>query len=231
MSPHGPEQKGEFNIEQYGEKMPEEAFEMQKQYSGLAEKYAEEKYESNPQQEDLNEFSQYLKPSMKVLDLGCGAGQDSKFLHEIGIDVIGLDISEEMIEQAKKRNPDIEFIVGDFLDIKFADDEFDAVWCSTVFHHIPSKWNNRFIEKIKKILKPNGILYISAGISEKSKEKWVNADWELKSGKVKTKMYNKAMTIERMWVLLERWGFEIIKQRKNDAGDYVFIFARDKEYS
>lgn len=230
MSPHGPEKMGEFNIEQYGEKIPEASFEVAKQYDQLAEKITEGSYGTDNHKEELNEFAQYLKPNMKVLDLGCGIGQDSKFLQEIGMDVVGLDISAKMIEEAQKRNPAIRFIVKDFLGSDFKDNEFDAVWCSGAFNHFPSKWNNIFMAKVKKILKPNGILYISANITDRSKESWVNTELELKSQKVKIRMFNKALTFERIWLMLERDGFEILKQEKDEEKNKLHVFAKDIEY-
>lgn len=203
------------------------------QYSDLAEAYANSKYENNPQQEDLNDFVGLLKSNCKVLDLGCGAGQDSKFMHEAGMEIVGIDISREMINAARKRNQgaNIEFIVGDFVKNFFEDNFFDAVWCSTVFHHIPSNQNRMFIEKINRILKSGGILYISAGVGDKLQEKWTDAEWNISNKKIKTKMYNKIMKSDDFEKLISDSGFEIIKKTSNQDGDYLGIYARNNKQS
>ena len=59
--------------------------------------------------------TQYLRPGGLVLDYGCGPGRISLFLARSGFEVIGVDSSEAMIEQAKKQNMQglrVQFRVG-----------------------------------------------------------------------------------------------------------------------
>ncbi len=73
-----------------------------------------------------------LEPKDKVLDLGCGAGAISEFISdETGASVVGLDYSESAIEAAKERTnakrDRIEYITGNFNDLDFPDESFDAI--------------------------------------------------------------------------------------------------------
>lgn len=46
-----------------------------------------------------------------ALDFGCGAGRSTRFLRELGFDVIGIDISEPMLTLARQRDPDGEYLL------------------------------------------------------------------------------------------------------------------------
>jgi|GEM_PF-355408 len=216
-------------VEKIGEHDEAERVDFENQYNNLANNYADMKYEKNPQQKDLGHFSKLLKPMSKILDLGCGAGQDARYFAEAGMKVLGLDISKEMIAEAKKRNPKISFSVGDFLLFNFMDDKFDAVWCSAAFHHIPSDQNEVFIRKIKRILRSGGLLYISTGVGGSESEDWTDAEWEIKNKKIPTRMYNKIMTSKKFENLIKKFSFEIIQKSVDDSNGYEFIFAINRK--
>ena len=67
------------------------------------------------------------KKNARILDVGCGRGRTTVPLKEAGFDVIGIDISEEMIRAAKHKFDDIDFRVMDACDLKFEDETFDYV--------------------------------------------------------------------------------------------------------
>src|SRR5436309_14505290 len=48
----------------------------------------------------------------KVCDMGCGPGQVARFLRDAGVQVFGVDLSPEMLAQARRLNPDLEFCEG-----------------------------------------------------------------------------------------------------------------------
>jgi SAM-dependent methyltransferase len=75
----------------------------------------------------------------KALDFGCGTGRSSLFLKKIGFNTIGIDISDEMIQIAKKFDPDEDYLLikdGDFS--KLPDNSFDVVFSSFTFDNIPT---------------------------------------------------------------------------------------------
>ena len=99
----------------------------------------------------------------RVLDAGCGRGRYAAWLVDRGADVVAVDTSEEMVEQARRR-------VGDRADVRraditgplgFADDDaFDGVVCGLSLHYVED-WRAAFTT-FARILRPGGFLVFSA---------------------------------------------------------------------
>lgn len=95
----------------------------------------------------------------RMLDLGCGYGWYSIYAMENGASsVVGIDISQNMLKVAKEKThfSEVEYICGAIEDMDFKEESFDIVLSSLAFHYI--KDYKELIEKINKVLKPNGIL-------------------------------------------------------------------------
>jgi len=98
-------------------------------------------------------------PPKKILDLGCGTGWTSVFLAKCGYEVIGQDISEDMIEHAnqnkKRENLDnLQFIVSDYEDLNFFE-EFDCAIFFDSLHHAINE--DAALASVYNALKPGGI--------------------------------------------------------------------------
>ncbi|MDD2836979.1 MAG: class I SAM-dependent methyltransferase [Methanothrix sp.] len=96
----------------------------------------------------------------RVLDVGAGTGFLSIMLAEIGYSVVGVDLSEEMIKNARKkmdaRGLKVRLEVGDAEDLPFEDGSFDAVVNRAVLWTLPNP--KRALIEWKRVLKPGGIL-------------------------------------------------------------------------
>lgn len=97
----------------------------------------------------------------RVLDLGCGSGIQSKILHDAGFEVVGIDFAEKMIEEAKKRAPNAEFLVMDILDLDFPPEHFDGIYARASLLHLPKSKIGKVLEELNKILKKEGIMYVA----------------------------------------------------------------------
>ncbi|MFZ8834662.1 MAG: class I SAM-dependent DNA methyltransferase, partial [Candidatus Caldipriscus sp.] len=62
----------------------------------------------------------------RVLEVGCGTGNLTKHLSDMGFKVVGLDSSEDMVRVARRKLPDVEFFVADVREFSL-DEKFDAV--------------------------------------------------------------------------------------------------------
>ncbi|MBI4158597.1 MAG: class I SAM-dependent methyltransferase [Candidatus Yanofskybacteria bacterium] len=121
-----------------------------------------------------NKFVSFLKPGNLVLDVGCGAGIKSKYLITKGLKVVGIDLSEEMIEIAKTEVPDGKFLIADInLSLEFKE-KFDGIFAQAVLLHIPKKDIKKVIGNLISLLKPRGYLYIAVkGLKEGQPEEQV----------------------------------------------------------
>jgi len=129
-------------------------------YNRIAEKFSRTR--SRIWEEVRFLFDDYVRPGDKVLDLGCGNGRFFEILKDKGVDYIGVDFSERLIEIAKKRYPQVKFQVADALNLPFPNNFFDKVYTIAVLHHIPSKeFRQRFLEEAKRVLKPGGLLILT----------------------------------------------------------------------
>jgi trans-aconitate methyltransferase len=78
-----------------------------------------------------------------ILDLGCGSGEDTKWLQNLSSDITGIDSSFELIAIAEFDNPESKFIVHDLNNIYNTDKKFDLIFSSLTFHYIED-WNKLF---------------------------------------------------------------------------------------
>ncbi len=81
-----------------------------------------------------------LKPNDRVLDVGTGIGVLSPHIQRFGVwDIIGCDLSEPMLAEARKRYPGVKFWHGDVIDIPSALGPFDAIFFNAVFGNMWSQ--------------------------------------------------------------------------------------------
>jgi SAM-dependent methyltransferase len=102
--------------------------------------------------------------SKTFLDLGTGPATQAIWLAKRGYKVIGSDLSEAAINRARKvyaNEENVNFIVDDILNSKFKDNEFDYIFDRGCFHVLLPADRQKYISKIKQILKnDNGILFL-----------------------------------------------------------------------
>jgi SAM-dependent methyltransferase len=101
--------------------------------------------------------------SGKFLDLGTGPGTQAIRLAKRGFKVIGSDLSEAAIKRARNvyaSERDVDFVVDDILNSKLKESEFDYVFDRGCFHVLLPTDRQRYITKIKQILKDKGILFL-----------------------------------------------------------------------
>jgi malonyl-CoA O-methyltransferase len=97
-------------------------------------------YESNPVKNLSDELVEKMLPSLngkRMLDAGCGPGKFCKYAAEQkAANIVGVDLSPAMIEEARKHCPSGDFRISDLSAISFPKDNFDVIICALSLGHL-----------------------------------------------------------------------------------------------
>lgn len=107
------------------------------------------------------EFARALCTGRKVLDAACGVGYGTSFLAAEASSIVGVDISDETIDYARRRYaaPNIEFVVADVNQLPFADGTFDVVCSFETIEHVADPAGA--VAEAARVLRPSGV-YIAS---------------------------------------------------------------------
>ncbi len=96
----------------------------------------------------------------KALDFGCGTGRSTRFLQRLGFNVIGVDISDDMLMNARKLDPKGEYyLIGDGDFSQFRQKNFDLVLSAFTFDNIPTMQRKvKILKGVRDLLKSQGIM-------------------------------------------------------------------------
>lgn len=105
-----------------------------------------------------------------VADVGCGTGAAARLLADLGLDVLGIDLSPNMLEEARRRNPDLRFQLGSMTDLDFADGHFHGIcaWYSVI--HIPDEQLPDVFSEFHRVLRPGGWALVAFQVGEQPRE-------------------------------------------------------------
>ncbi len=98
--------------------------------------------------------------TLSILDVGCGTGATDEFLVGEFNQVSGTDVSEGVLETARKNQPSVLYKFYDGLTLPFADASFDVSFTICVMHHVPPTHWSAFIAEMKRVTKPGGLCYV-----------------------------------------------------------------------
>lgn len=95
-----------------------------------------------------------------VLDLGCGPGQWTAYLHSLGTDVSGVDLVPEFVAHARAAHPGPVFRLGSMTDVDVPDGSLSGLlsWYSTI--HLPPAELDDVLTGFRRLLAPGGVLVI-----------------------------------------------------------------------
>lgn len=164
--------------------------------------------------------SYYEKPAIRgelpgingkaTLSLGCGSGEDAQYLKTKGaLRSVGVDITQELIDIAKRNYPDCEFRVMDIESLDFSDNTFDLAYSSLVMHYLIGG-AQKALEEAFRVLKSGGTLLFSDGHPIGSSMQVIRDDQQI---------IDKKLSIKR----------DKVNNTEEDFGDYLTSRVMESE--
>jgi demethylmenaquinone methyltransferase/2-methoxy-6-polyprenyl-1,4-benzoquinol methylase len=101
---------------------------------------------------------QTVRAGDRVLDACCGTGDLAIAARRRGAQVVGLDFSERMLERARRKEPAIEWVRGDVLELPFADESFDVATVGFGVRNVVDL--DAALRELRRVLRPGGRLGI-----------------------------------------------------------------------
>jgi SAM-dependent methyltransferase len=148
----------------------EHTSDVQRTYDRVAVEYVQRIYDELKHKpldrELLDRFAARVPRAGSACDLGCGPGHVTRYLHERGVKISGVDLSPEMVEWAKRLNPGIEFRQGDLGALNDEDQAWDAVVAFYSIIHTAPDWVVDALREIKRVLRPGGLFLLAFHIGD-----------------------------------------------------------------
>ncbi|UFZ07345.1 class I SAM-dependent methyltransferase [Bradyrhizobium ontarionense] len=120
-------------------------------------------WHAQPAPADLHDIiRRVFIPGGRTADIGCGSGREVGWLNVNGYPAEGFDASEGLLTEARARYPGASFRPAMLPDLTgIADSSFDNVLCETVLMHLARNEVVPSVRRLRAIMKPDGILYLS----------------------------------------------------------------------
>ena len=96
-----------------------------------------------------------------ILDVGCGDGRHTILIEKNGGRAIGIDLSKNMLEEAKSLYSNGDFRKMDMRKLLFDDNSFDGIWTSGSIYHVTKSEARKVIREFRRVLKMNGVVAVS----------------------------------------------------------------------
>jgi len=106
----------------------------------------------------LNRFAEAVAGRGLVADLGCGPGHVARYLQEQGVEMVGIDLSPEMIRVAARLNPGVEFRTGDMKQLDLPDASLAGAVAFYSIVHFDAAELGAVLRQVRRVLKPGGLL-------------------------------------------------------------------------
>ena len=120
----------------------------------------------DPRDRMLEVFAARLPAGGRVLDLGCGAGLPSTRALAERFEVVGVDISEGQIAEARVNVPGATFLVGDITEVDLPAASFDGVTAFYSVNHVPREEHAPLFGRVLDWLRPGGSFLAALATSD-----------------------------------------------------------------
>jgi len=183
--------------------MRDKSREAVKTYDAIAREYTKIFFTDFSDKEELDRFISLLPRYARVLDIGCGPGNFTRYFIKKGFACEGIDLSREMITIAREKVPEGTFKVMDLRKVRYPANSFDGLLVAYSFMHIPKKDAKPSLLRFKSILKKRGVALFMAkeGHGERFLKEPLNP---------KLKCYIRLWQMDELKYLLKKCDFDIV---------------------
>jgi len=181
-------------------------------YNKIAKIYTKKYFEDFTDFPFVDKFLSLLPVKSKILDIGCGPGNFTKYIKGKGFDIKGVDLSKEMIKIAQKKVPGIEFQLMDMRNLKFPINSFNGLLVAYSLIHIPSSEILDTLTGFNKVLNKSGKILIITQAGEPDRI----VDETLING---LKIFINFFTRDKLKKYLKEAGFEVVFQKEKKIED------------
>jgi len=140
-------------------------------YDRVADEYARrifnELRDKPLDQKLLNRFATEVIGRGEVCDMGCGPGHVARYLRDAGATVFGLDLSPQMLEQARQLNPDLSFLEGNMMALDLQDGRLAGIAAFYSIVNIPKESLTLVFREMTRVLQPGGVLLLAFHAGDK----------------------------------------------------------------
>jgi ubiquinone/menaquinone biosynthesis C-methylase UbiE len=189
-------------------------------YNRIAQRYAEQHSDFKFWKKPYEIMLRILPKGSTILDAGCGPGRDTEYFLNNGYNVTGIDYSEGMIAEARRRVPEGDFQQMDMLELEFRADYFDAIWACASLLHLKKDDAKKAVQGFSGVLKHGGILFVAVKEGTGSETK------KYPDGSERFFSY---YTLDELKELVTGAGYEVLETyiKKDDTGDtWLCIIAK-----
>ena len=124
---------------------------------------------------DLPALIRRYDKGSRALDFGCGTGRSTRFLRNLGLNVIGADISQAMLDQAHALDPSGEYhLVRGNIAREFATGSFDLILAAFTFDNMPTEAKAEALSGLRILLGSAGCLLLVVSAPEIYVNEWAS---------------------------------------------------------
>lgn len=209
----------------------EKSMSVMSDYNDIALEYCDEFCNIDVYNGFIDKWLQTMQKG-NILDAGCGGGNNCQYINEKdGFQAYGIDFSDGMIAEARKRYPNVKIKKMDMTNISFPDQIFDGILSNCSLMHIPLELLSQTLQGFKRILKPKGKLLLI--VLEGNGEEMVEEPY--RQG-LNIHVYTKYFTAEEISKILNDNGFKVdeIEKRETEsenelAGKELVVYASNEQ--
>jgi SAM-dependent methyltransferase len=106
-----------------------------------------------------------------VADMGCGPGHITAYLHNLGVDAFGIDVSPGMVDVARSEHPELRFEVGSMTALDLADESIAGALACWSLIHVPDEAVPTVLSGFRRALRPGAPLFIGFHVGDGSRLK------------------------------------------------------------